>query len=168
MWVFDSPSGVVIAIVSTVVAFFIIALWEDRLFRGVLIREFAVGLVVRGVSRPVATGSAVIVSALLFGALHVYAGAAGLSTAVVVLQAVGGGPYLGLAYVLTDSLAFRVGVHFSTDRWTTVVFGQPDSGFLAVFRLTQSLGFGATYHHRSLAGRGTHRGGFRVGANDAR
>jgi membrane protease YdiL (CAAX protease family) len=143
MGVFDGPVAIVIAIGATVFAFFIIALWEDLLFRGVLIREFVVGTTSRGVSRVVATGSAVVVSALVFGALHVNAGAAGLSTAVVVFQAVVGGLYFGLAYVLTDSLALPVGIHFSTNLWTAVVFGQPDSGFPAAFRLTRPFNLGA-------------------------
>lgn len=143
MGVFDGPTAIVIAIGATVLAFFIIALWEDLLFRGVLIREFVVGLTARGVSRVVATGSAVVVAALVFGALHLNAGAAGLSTGVVVFQAVVGGLYFGLAYVLTDSLALPVGIHFSTNLWTTVVFGQPDSGFPAAFRLTRPFDLGA-------------------------
>lgn len=142
MGVFDDPAAVVIALGATVLAFFIIALWEDLLFRGVLIREFVVGLTARGVSRVVATGSAVVTSALVFGMLHVNAGAAGLSTPVVVLQAIVGGLYFGLAYVLTDSLALPVGIHFSTNLWTTVVFGQPESGFPAAFRLTRPFALG--------------------------
>jgi membrane protease YdiL (CAAX protease family) len=141
--VFDGPATLVVALGATVLAFFIIALWEDFLFRGILIREFVVGLASRGVSQTAATSSAVVVSALLFGALHVNAGAAGLSTAVVVLQAVIGGPYFGLAYVLTGSLALPIGIHFSTNLWTTVVFGQPDSGFPAAFRLTRPIDLGA-------------------------
>jgi CAAX amino terminal protease family. len=72
----------------------------------------------------------------------VNAGVAGLSTTVVVLQAVVGGLYFGLAYVLTDSLALPVGIHFSTNLWITVVFGQPDSGFPAAFRLTRPFDLG--------------------------
>jgi membrane protease YdiL (CAAX protease family) len=143
MGVFDGPATLVVALGAPVLAFFIIALWEDLLFRGVLIREFVVGLASRGVSRVGATGSAVVVSTLLFGALHENAGAVGLSTAVVVLQAVGGGLYFGLDYVLTDGLALPIGIHFSTNLWTTIVFGQLDSGFSAAFRLTRSIDLGA-------------------------
>lgn len=143
MGIFDSSATVVIALGATVVAFFIVALSEDLLFRGILIREFVVGLTSRGVSRTVGTGSAVIVSALVFGALHVNAGATGLSTGVVVLQAILGGLYFGLAYVLTDSLALPIGIHLSTNLWLTVVFGQPDSGFPAAFRLTRPFDLGA-------------------------
>lgn len=142
MGVFTDPAAVAIAVGSTVVSFFIIALGEDLLFRGVLIREFVVGFTSRGVSRPVATVGAVVASALLFGSLHLNAGAAGLSTAVVVLQAVVGGLYFGLAYVLTDSLALPVGIHLSTNLWTTVVFGQPRSGYPAAFRLTRPFSIG--------------------------
>jgi len=140
--IFDSPATIAMALGATVLAFFIIALWEELLFRGVLIRELVVSLGSRGVSRVVATGSAVVTSALVFGMLHVNAGAAGLSTPVVVLQAVVGGLYFGTAYVLTDSLALPVGIHFSTNLWTTVVFGQPESGFPAAFRLTRPFALG--------------------------
>lgn len=143
MGAFDDPAAITIALMATILAFFIIAVWEDLLFRGILIREFVIGLTSRGVSRVVATGCAVVVSALLFGALHVNAGVAGLSTAVVVLQAIVGGLYFGLAYVLTNSLALPIGIHFSTNLWLTVVFGQPDSGFPAVFRLTRPFDLGA-------------------------
>ncbi|TSD08996.1 hypothetical protein DP107_17145 [Haloglomus irregulare] len=140
--VFDDPVTIIIALGATVVAFSIVALGEDLLFRGVLVREFVVGLSSRGISRVAATGSAVVVSALLFGSIHLNAGAAGLSTPVVVLQAVVGGLYFGLAYVLTDSLALPVGIHLSTNLWATVVFGQPDSGYPAAFRLTRPFDLG--------------------------
>ncbi|MEZ3165122.1 CPBP family intramembrane glutamic endopeptidase [Halorubrum sp. RMP-47] len=142
MGVFDSVVAVVIVVGATVIAFLIVALGEDLLFRGVLIRESVTGFTDRNVSRPVATGLAVIVAALLFGMVHLNAGAAGLSTEFAVLQAVVGGLYFGIAYVLTDSLALPVGIHLSTNLWTTVVFGQPDSGFPAAFRLTRQISLG--------------------------
>lgn len=138
----SGPVTAVIALGATVVAFFAVALGEDLLFRGILIREGVIGLASRGVSRLGATAAAVAGSALLFGSLHLNAGAEGLSTAVVVLQAVVGGLYFGLAYVLTDSLALPVGIHLSTNLWTVVVFGQPDSGFPAAFRLTRPFELG--------------------------
>jgi len=141
--VFNDPVTVGIAIGATATAFVIVGLWEDFLFRGVLIRELVVGFTSRKVSRPAATGSAVVVSALVFGALHLNAGVAGLSASVAVTQAVIGGLYFGLAYVLTDSLALPVGIHFSTNLWTTVVFGQPESGYPAAFRLTRPFDLSA-------------------------
>ncbi|WP_394346030.1 hypothetical protein [Halorubrum sp. BOL3-1] len=75
--------------------------------------------------------------------VHLGAGASGLSAVVVVLQAVVAGLYFGLAHVLTGSLALPVGIHLSTNLWTAVVFGQPDSGFPAAFRLTPPFDFGA-------------------------
>lgn len=145
MGVFNDLVTVGLAIGATAAAFVIVGLWEEFLFRGVLIRELVVGLTFRKVSRPVATWSAVIVSALVFGALHLNAGAAGLSASVAVVQAVVGGLYFGLAYVLTDSLALPVGIHFSTNFWTTVVFGQPESGYPAVFRLTRPFDLSADF-----------------------
>jgi membrane protease YdiL (CAAX protease family) len=143
MGVFDAPVDVAVAIGATALAFIFVALGEDLLFRGVLIREFTTGLTSRNLSRASATGVAVVAAALLFGSLHLNAGAAGLSTGVAVLQAVVGGVYFGIAYVLTDSLALPVGIHFSTNLWATVVFGQPDSGYPTAFRLTRQIDLGA-------------------------
>ena len=143
MGVFDAQIDLAVAVGATVVAFMIVALGEDLLFRGVLIREFTTGLTSRNLSRTSATGVAVVASALLFGSLHLNAGAEGLSTGVVVLQAVVGGLYFGIAYVITDSLALPVGIHLSTNLWTTVVFGQPDSGYPTAFRLTRQINLGA-------------------------
>jgi membrane protease YdiL (CAAX protease family) len=142
MGVFDAYVDVAVAVRATAVAFMIVAVGEDLLFRGVLIREFTTGLTSRNFSRTSATGVAVVAAALLFGSIHLNAGAAGLSTGVVVLQAVVGGLYFGIAYVLTDSLALPVGIHFSTNLWTAVVFGQPDSGYPTAFRLTRRIDLG--------------------------
>jgi membrane protease YdiL (CAAX protease family) len=142
MGVFDAYVDVAVAVGATAVAFMIVAVGEDLLFRGVLIREFTTGLTSRNFSRTSATGVAVVAAALLFGSIHLNAGAAGLSTGVVVLQAVVGGLYFGIAYVLTDSLALPVGIHFSTNLWTAVVFGQPDSGYPTAFRLTRRIDLG--------------------------
>lgn len=142
-WGFDAPVDVAVPIGATALAFIFVALGEDLLFRGVLIREFTTGLTSRNLSRASATGVAVVAAALLFGSLHLNAGAAGLSTGVAVLQAVVGGVYFGIAYVLTDSLALPVGIHFSTNLWATVVFGQPDSGYPTAFRLTRQIDLGA-------------------------
>ena len=139
----EGVNGAIVAVTATIIAFFAVALWEELLFRAVLIRELVVGLRAHGVSQSTATAAGVVGSTLLFGILHLGAGASGLSAAVVVLQAVVGGLYFGLAYVLTGSLALPVGIHLSTNLWTTVVFGQPDSGFPAAFRLTRPFDFGA-------------------------
>ena len=141
--VFDTHIDIAVAVGATAVAFMIVALGEDLLFRGVLIREFTAGLTSRNLSRTSATGVAVVAAALLFGSVHLNAGAEGLSTGVAVLQAVVSGLYFGIAYVVTDSLALPVGIHFSTNLWATVVFGQPDSGYPAAFRLTRQIDLGA-------------------------
>lgn len=142
MGVFDAHLDVAVAVGATAVAFMIVAVGEDLLFRGVLIREFTTGITSRNFSRTSATGVAVVAAALLFGSIHLNAGAAGLSTGVVVLQAVVGGLYFGIAYVLTDSLALPVGIHFSTNLWTAVVFGQPGSNYPMAFRLTRRIDLG--------------------------
>lgn len=129
MGVFDSYTTIAVAITSTCISFFIIGLSEDLLFRGIMIREFVIGFKSNGLSSRMAALASVVLSSILFGSIHFAAGASGLSTSVVILQAIIAGLYFGIAYVLTDSLAIPVGIHFSTNLWTTVVFGEPDSGY---------------------------------------
>jgi hypothetical protein len=137
--IFDSSVMVVLALFTTCVAFFIVAVGEDLMFRGILIREFTESLVSLDISRRVSTLVSVVASSVLFGVLHLGAGAEGLSTSVVVLQAVIGGLYFGVAYIFTGSLALPVGIHLSTNVWTTVVFGQPDSGYPMAYVFDRSV-----------------------------
>lgn len=139
--VFDSEIFVVFAILSTVLAFLFVAIGEDLLFRGVLIREMVTGLESLSVSSRNASLIAILSSSLVFGVIHIGSGAEGLSTGVVVLQAVIGGIYFGIAYVMTNSLAIPVGIHLSTNVWTTVVFGQVDTGYPMVFTLKRDVSF---------------------------
>jgi hypothetical protein len=55
------------------------------------------------------------------------------------------GLHCGFAYVFTDSLAFPVGIHLPTNLWMMVVFGQPDSGYPAAFRLARPFDLGAKF-----------------------
>lgn len=139
MGVFNNYTTVALAVVSTSIAFMIVAVGEDLLFRGILIREITEGMVSLDISRRGSTIAAIVGSSVLFGLIHISAGAEGLSTSVVVLQAIVAGIYFGIAYTLTDSLAIPVGIHFSTNIWTTLVFGQPDDGYPGSFILERSV-----------------------------
>jgi len=131
--------SVAIAFGATLCAMVAVALWEELLFRGVLVQNTLEGLAARGVDRRTAVVVALVGSALVFGLLHATAVAEGASVGWAVFQAVVAGLYFGLAYVLTDSLAFPIALHFSTNFWVVSVFGQPDSAFPALLRLERDL-----------------------------
>lgn len=138
----SDPLTLVVALAATVVAFLGVALWEELLFRAVVIHNALEGLTARGLGRRRAAVGAVLASVLAFGPLHALAAADGATPAFAALQASVAGGYFALAYVLTDSLAFPVGLHLSTNLWVATVFGFPDSGFPALVRLERSLGTG--------------------------
>lgn len=135
----DSPVAVALAVGATVLAFLAVAVWEELLFRGVLIQNALEGLATRGVKGRTAVGVALVGSALVFGLPHATAVAEGASVGFAVFQAVVSGLYFGLAYLLTDSLAFPIGLHLSTNLWVASVFGQPESAIPALLRLERDL-----------------------------
>lgn len=137
--VFDSRGAVVLAVSSTVVGYAVVAVGEDLMFRGVLIRELAESAKSFDFSGQTSTIIAIIISSILFGLLHIGAGADGLSTEVVVLQALVAGIYFGIAYTITDSLAIPIGIHLSTNVWTTLVFGTSGSGYPMAFAFERSV-----------------------------
>ena len=136
------PLTLVVALAAAAVGFLGVALWEELLFRAVVVHNALEGLRTRGVGRRRAAGGALLASVLAFGPLHALAAADGLSAAFAALQASVAGGYFALAYLLTGSLAFPVGLHLSTNLWVTTVFGFPDSGFPALVRLQRDLGIG--------------------------
>lgn len=135
----DGPVTVAIAFGATVLALLAVALWEELLFRGILIQNALEGLVARGVDRRTTVAVALVGSALVFGLPHATSVAEGASVAFAVFQAVVAGLYFGLAYLLTDSLAFPIGLHLSTNLWVASVFGQPGSAFPALLRIERDL-----------------------------
>jgi hypothetical protein len=135
----DSAVTVAIAFGATLCAMVAVALWEELLFRAVLVQNALEGLAARGVDRRTAVAVALVGSALVFGIPHASSVAEGASVTWAVFQAVVSGLYFGLAYVLTDSLAFPIALHFSTNLWVVSVFGQPGSAFPALLRLEREL-----------------------------
>jgi len=135
----NGPVTVAVAFAATVLALLAVALWEELLFRGILIQNTLEGLTARGVARRTAVVVALVGSALVFGLPHATSAAEGASVGFAVFQAVVAGLYFGLAYLLTDSLAFPIGLHLSTNLWVASVFGQPDSAFPALLRLERDL-----------------------------
>ena len=99
-------------------AFFLVgALVEELLFRGVLFRL---------IEKMTGTWIALVLSAVLFGAIHIGNPHATLfSSLAIALEA---GVLLALAYVLTRSLWFAIGVHWGWNLFEGPIFGTQVSG----------------------------------------
>ncbi len=100
------------------VAFFlVVALTEELLFRGVLFRL---------IEKMTGTWIALVLSAMLFGAIHIAnPHATVFSSLAIALKA---GVLLALAYVLTRSLWFAVGIHWGWNLFEGPIFGTQVSG----------------------------------------
>lgn len=105
-------------IVSGLVGYLVLtALPEELLFRGILFR-----LVERGLG----TVAALVISSLLFGAIHLANPHATLIGALG--TAASGGVLLSAAYLLTRNLWLAIGIHWAADFWQGAVFGLHPSG----------------------------------------
>jgi membrane protease YdiL (CAAX protease family) len=110
------------------------AVWEEFVFRSLLIRNAAEGLAARSVSRTGALAGAIILSALVFGLPHAFGAAAEFTNPVFgALQAVLSVSYFVTAYVATGSLALPIGIHFASNTWLTLVVGRPTSPYPKLF-----------------------------------
>jgi len=89
----------------------LVAFYEELVIRGIVFRglEFISGSV-----------AALVLSSLLFGALHL--GNPG-ATAVGALEAGAGGVVFGCLYMLTRSLWLAIGAHWAADFWQGSFFG---------------------------------------------
>lgn len=83
-------------------------IYEELIYRRILLGNFVEGLTTRGVSPPIAIIPATIVSLLLFGAYHVPL----RGNFVVALDAALDGIPFVVAFLLTGRLALPVGLHF--------------------------------------------------------
>jgi len=123
---------------TALVLFLIVALFEELLFRGVIFRL---------IEQMTGTWIALALSAALFGLLHIAnPGATVFSSIAIALEA---GVLLALAYVLTRSLWFAIGIHWGWNLFEGPIFGTQVSG-------TQ---FTATVLHASMHGQSWLTGG---------
>lgn len=131
-----------IAFVSTMIGFFGVALWEELVFRGILITHAAEGFAswIRSDRRAVL--AAVSLGPIIFGLPHVLAIADGATPYFAMVQASMAALYFGLAYVVTRSLAVPIGIHFISNLWFTAIFGAPENGFPALVRIDRSMSLG--------------------------
>lgn len=98
--------AVVIVFCSALVALFLANIWEEIVFRGIMLQNFVEGLHARGYSPNWAIGGAIIAHALLFGLYHIpeFFVLAWYTSFLGIIFAV--------AYLVTGSLGLAVGVHF--------------------------------------------------------
>lgn len=107
------------ALFAFVVQFLLVGVWEELLFRGLVLRNAAEGFHSRWVSERGAVLSGLVASSLLFGVVHVDQAASLPALGFWVLM----GVVLGSAYVATDSLAIPIGLHFATNLAFNNVYG---------------------------------------------
>jgi membrane protease YdiL (CAAX protease family) len=123
---------------TALVIFLIVALFEELLFRGIIFRL---------IEQMTGTWIALAFSAALFGLLHIAnPGATIFSSIEIALEA---GVLLALAYVLTRSLWFAIGIHWGWNLFEGPIFGTQVSG-------TQ---FTATVLHANMHGQSWLTGG---------
>jgi hypothetical protein len=122
--------SLLVVVGGTLVRLGVIALWEEFIFRSLLIRNIAEGLAVRTLSQPMALVSAVVISGLVFGIPHALGAAAAFTNPIFgALQALASVSYFVVAYVVTGSLALPVGIHFVSNAWVTLIIGQAGSPY---------------------------------------
>lgn len=105
--------------VAFVVGWVFVGIWEELVFRGIVMRNAIEGLDFEAVSYRTALVGGWVVSSVLFGVLHADQATSALALGFWILA----GLVLGLAYLLTDQLAFPIGLHFAFDFGVNNVFG---------------------------------------------
>ncbi|MUV59330.1 CPBP family intramembrane metalloprotease [Halobacterium sp. CBA1126] len=104
----DSIGLTVLAVAALLLFYLANNVFEELLFRAIFIRTAAGGLQARSLSPPAAVALAVVVSAPVFGLLHLV-GSGGVAA---VLTSAIAGLLFATAYVLCGQLSLPLGVHF--------------------------------------------------------
>jgi len=131
-----------LAVSVTVVGWIFIGFWEETLFRGLFLKNAAEGLAARNLSPKMAVFGAWLSSSLVFGVFHgpfgsnpeTYSVAYALSMTAVL------GGLFGWAYLLTDELAFPIGLHIGINlAGANVFFGSPNAVVPTLFQVEHSV-----------------------------
>jgi len=108
------------AMVAPFAAALFAAIWEEAIFRGMLFRI---------VAEKWGPGVALVVSAVIFGGLHlINPGATWLGVIAIAVEA---GIMLGLAFLLTRNLWLAIGIHWGWNFAEGGIFGSAVSGTVA-------------------------------------
>lgn len=121
---------VVAAVLVVFTGYFLLGnVYEEVVYRRIMIDNFAEGLVARGLSARAAVGLATVGSLVVFGLLHVaYRG-----TVIVAIDAALTGTMFAFAYLLTGELALPIGIHFG--RLVTSVLSGGSYGVVEVIAI---------------------------------
>lgn len=146
---FDRPA--VLWLVVFFLGFVGVTFYEEFLFRGLFITNTFEGLTERGYSPSVATAFALLASSTGFAAIHLPSALAqGANLSLVAAKSGLLGGLLGIAYLLTDDLAFPMGLHLGINYTLMNVFGIGAAGYagipsLLTVKLTASGLWSATH-----------------------
>jgi membrane protease YdiL (CAAX protease family) len=108
-----------LALTAFVVQFLFVGIWEELLFRGLVLKNAAEGFHTRWVSERGAVLAGLVASSVLFGVVHADQASSLPALGFWVLM----GLVLGTVYVTTDSLALPIGLHFATNLAFNNVYG---------------------------------------------
>ncbi|KAA3642984.1 MAG: CPBP family intramembrane metalloprotease [Chloroflexi bacterium] len=124
---FVSPGSVpfALAILVPLLVYVGVSLTEELLFRGYLLLNLAEGLKSRFINPRLAIVLAWVLTSALFGIAHATNPEASTISSLNIAVA---GIFIGLAYVLTGSLAIPLGIHLTWNFFQGNVFGFPVSG----------------------------------------
>ena len=121
----NAPSEVINTLVGLLGFFIAVGISEELLVRGYLITNLAEGLDVKRVNPRIAILLAWFISSFVFTLLHLNNPNVTLMSTLNIGFA---GLFLGLAYVLSGSLALPMGLHITWNLFEGAVFGFPVSG----------------------------------------
>jgi membrane protease YdiL (CAAX protease family) len=101
------------------VGFLFVGIWEEILFRGIVLKNAVEGFDGRWLSERSAVLLGLVFSSVLFGVVHAGQATSAVALAFWVLM----GLMLGGAYVMSGSLALPIGIHFATDLAFNNIYG---------------------------------------------
>ena len=115
----------VAAVLSDLVFFICVGIYEEMQSRGYQIKNLAEGLNLKILGARIALVLAYLATSSFFGWLHAANPNASLTSTLAIMAA---GLFLGLGYILTGELAIPIGLHITWNFFEGSVFGFPVSG----------------------------------------